>query len=147
MVHFEIPSPIDFETPESVINAMMDIAYAVAAAQEAHVETNFLKPVYAVGLNLVFSNRKMNDAGVDNPMMFKKRIIEFSRLFPTNRATLSLLNGNNDVSNFLRRINDLYFCQIGSDDPEVPELLAESDPQTDHWFNAAVARLPHGPTL
>jgi len=146
MVHFEIPSPIDFGTPESVINAMMDIAYAVAAAQEAHVETNFLKPVYPVGLNLVFSNRKMNDAGVDTPKLFKKRVIELARLFPTNQATLNLLNGDN-MNNFLRRINDLYFCQIGSDDPKVPELLAGSDPQTETWFNAAVDQLPPIPNI
>ena len=146
MVHFEIPSPIDFGTPESVMNAMMEIAYAVAAAQEAHVETNFFKPVYPVGLNLVFSNRKMNDVGVDTSEMFKKRVIEFARLFPTNQAALNLLNGDN-MNNFLGRINDLYFCQIGSDDPKVPELLAESDPQTDDWFNAAVAQLPPIPNL
>jgi len=148
MVHFQIQPTINFDDPEDIRNPMirtqlMNIAYAFAAAQDAHCKSTFLTLFSKRGLNIVFSNRKK---GIDNSMMLKEKVATFQKLFPKDQYALDNLMGDN-MNNLLKRINDLYFCQIAEDDPRVEELLEERDTETVRLMNAVLAQRPEIPPI
>ena len=148
MVHFQIQPTINFDDPEDIRNPMirtqlMNIAYAFAAAQDAHCKTTFFTPFSKRGLNIVFSNRKK---GVDNSMMLKEKVATFQQLFPKDQHALDNLMGDN-MNNLLKRLNDLYFCQIAEDDPKIEELLEERDEETVRLMNAVLAQRPNLPPI
>ena len=148
MVHFQIQPTINFDDPEDIRNPkirtqLMNIAYAFAAAQDAHCKTTFFTPFSKRGLNIVFSNRKK---GVVNSMMLKEKVATFQQLFPKDQYALDNLMGDN-MNNLLKRINDLYFCQIAEDDPAIEGLLEERDDETINLMNAVLAQRPNIPPI